>query len=132
MKSRNVSVPESLESTSVAVGKDIFNKSDLLDRIGGRSDLLPRLLSLFLANVDDILVRLDGVIAGMDSVEARKLSHTLKGVAANMGAERMCAVSVKLEAFAGKEELAKFAEEMHYLRAEYELFKSVVQSRFLG
>ncbi len=127
MKSRNLSVPEGLESTSMADGQDIFNKSALLDRVGGRADLLPRLLSMFLPTVDDILVRLDGVVAGKDSVEARKLSHTLKGVAANIGAERMCAVSVKLEAFARKEELTKFAEEMQYLRAEYELFKSVVQ-----
>lgn len=127
MNSQDVSVSAGLESPFVEIGQDIFNKAALLDRIGGRSELLPRLLTMFFSTVDEILVRLDGIVAEKDNIEAGKQAHTLKGVAANVGAERMCAVVLKLEAFARKEELAEFAKEMQYLRAEYELFKSVAQ-----
>ncbi|GEM_PF-5824441 len=113
------------ESPVVTVERVIFDRTALLDRIGGQAALLPRLLALFVSTVDDTLACLERSAAAADAVEARKLTHTLKGVAANIGADRMHAVILELETFARKGEVASIVSGLERLRGEYELFKSV-------
>lgn len=125
MNNRKMRVCVVEESVSMASCREIFNKNFLLERIGGQAALMPRLLTMFVSTVDEILVCLERSLADKDSSEVRKQTHALKGVAANVGADRMYAVVAELETIAGKEELAEFAREMHQLRAEYELFKSI-------
>lgn len=113
------------ESPVVAVERVIFDRTALLHRIGGQAALLPRLLALFVSTVDDTLACLERSAAAADAVEARKLTHTLKGVAANIGADRMHAVILELETFARKGEVASIVSGLERLRGEYELFKGV-------
>jgi two-component system sensor histidine kinase/response regulator len=113
------------ESPVVAVERVIFDRTALLQRIGGQAALLPRLLALFVSTVEDTLACLERSAAAADAVEARKLTHTLKGVAANIGADRMHAVILELETFARKGEMASIVSGLERLRGEYELFKGV-------
>ncbi len=125
MNTRKMHVCVVEESASMASSREIFNKKVLLERIGGQAALMPRLLTMFFSTADEILACLERSLAEKDSNEVRKQAHALKGVAANVGADRMYAVVAELETIAGKEELAEFAREMHQLRAEYDLFKSI-------
>lgn len=110
----------------VAAGEGVvFDRTALIGRIGGQAALLPRLLALFGSTVDDILDCLERSAAAADAAEVRTLAHTLKGVAANMGADRMHAVTVELEAHARQGDVASVVSGLERLRGEYELFKEV-------
>lgn len=113
------------ESTMATGDRVVFDRTALLDRIGGQAALMPRLLALFCSTVDDSLGCLERSAAAADAAEARKLAHTLKGVAANIGADRMHAVIVELETSARKGDVAAIVSGLERLRGEYELFKDV-------
>jgi len=52
---------------------------------------------MFIATVDETLALMEKSAAEKDADESRRLSHTLKGVAANMGADRMYAIIAEIE-----------------------------------
>ena len=79
---------EGIDGVDVAAG---------LARVLGREKVYATLLESFLQGHADDVQRIRGVLAAGDTKAAERLVHTLKGVAANLGAENLQSVAESLE-----------------------------------
>jgi HPt (histidine-containing phosphotransfer) domain-containing protein len=73
---------------------------DQLARTVGSPEALASLADTFLADTESILGGLGGAIARRDSVEVRRLAHSLKSTAASFGATELSTLSRRLEELA--------------------------------
>lgn len=85
-----------------ATGPDLpplqgFDQERALYRVGGNIDLYHRLLRSFLHTQADALERLDQALRRESPAEARHIAHTVKGVAANLGATALADTAACLE-----------------------------------
>ena len=106
----------------------IFDRAAFLARLGGQEKQLGLFLTLFRKTVDDNLPGLCAAAAAGDAELVRKGAHLLKGVSANVGADRMQRVSDELELCARQGELAAFEGKAEQLLREYQVFKEVAGS----
>ena len=77
-----------------------------LRRVAGNRALYAKLLGKFLAGQNDAVERVRTALATASQDDAVRHAHTLKGVAANLGAERIASESAALEAALRKGEVA--------------------------
>lgn len=86
-----------LNDTDLSTWPDLpgFNRTAGLENVGGNSRLLHTLLGKFHRDFSDYPHRLQEAMKQSNRTEARRLVHTIKGVAANLGA-----VAVQQEAIA--------------------------------
>jgi CheY-like chemotaxis protein len=78
-----------MEPSSPPVGLDAlegFDREGALKRMGGNAELYKRLLRSLLNTQSDAVERLDQALKRHDLGEAERIAHTVKGVAANLGA----------------------------------------------
>ena len=75
--------------------KKYINVDDALRRIGGNFDLYKRLLARFVAGSN--LEALESALLRGDMEESAHLTHTLKGVSANLSLNGIRAASIDLE-----------------------------------
>ncbi|GFO60261.1 hypothetical protein GMST_25860 [Geomonas silvestris] len=82
-----------------------FDLAQALKRLGGNRSLLVKLLKEFETDFTGVLEELKGALARGENEPARRLSHTLKGVAGNLSATYVHAAALGLErAIAGAED----------------------------
>jgi HPt (histidine-containing phosphotransfer) domain-containing protein len=74
-----------------------FDLEMALRRLDGNRDLLARLLLGFAEEQSAVLTQLDALVQAGDEAQAVILLHTLKGVAANLGAEALAEAARQLE-----------------------------------
>ncbi len=75
----------------------VFNRGELLDRLGGKEELLREVIQAFLK---DVPVRMENLKKGVSEGEGAAVvyqAHTVKGAAANIGAERVRETAWELE-----------------------------------
>ncbi|MES9904287.1 MAG: response regulator, partial [Sedimenticola sp.] len=83
-----------------------------LQRIGGNRKLFQKLLRDFLGNHGDSVRELEDALAAERNDEARRMAHTIKGVAGTLGAERLYLKAADLErAIATAEEIPRKMDE---------------------
>ena len=68
-----------------------------LSRVRGNFNLYVSLLKSFLSKNRDMAAKVDHAIGHFDKGQVRQLAHSIKGVAANLGADRLAAVAAELE-----------------------------------
>ncbi len=87
------------ESTLVALPESLppFDLRTALARTGGKPALLRRLLLRLPGEFGDSTARIEGCLDRGDLAEARRLAHTLKGVAATLGASALTAAAQATE-----------------------------------
>ena len=93
--------------------------ADGLNRVNGKQDLYKKILRQFRASNVDTVDNLETALSMGDDMTACRLAHTVKGVAANIGAVQLAVVAAELEsALMGKgigfddALLAKFGESL--------------------
>lgn len=69
-----------------------------LRRVNGKRDILNHMLKLFVRDYATFDIQLEQSLAGGDYQLARRLTHTLKGVASNLSAAELAAMATELEA----------------------------------
>ena len=74
-----------------------FNTDSVLQRLNGNRELLHRLLRTFAEEQGDAAHRLKTLLATGDTPQALHLLHTVKGVAANLGAHPLAQAAASLE-----------------------------------
>ncbi len=99
-----------------------FDRSGLLERLGGRSDMVETFVGLFKKNTDSFLIALRGALDRVDPDQVRIQAHTIKGAAANIAALRMQQTAAAIEVEAKKGSLEGVAELVHQLQDEFEEF----------
>lgn len=105
----------------------LFNRSELLERLGGRSDLMPKFLSMFTASVTEALLRLKSAVECRDAGEIHRHAHTIKGAAANIGAPRIRDKAAMIDEMAKSVELNCIVQQMELLVSEFEQFRDEVK-----
>ncbi|MBA4393679.1 MAG: hypothetical protein C0407_09020 [Desulfobacca sp.] len=92
-----------LDSLQVEEIKAVFNEEELMERLMGDKDLAQLVLTGFLEDIPIQIQKLRGQLEEGQSLGVGKQAHTIKGAAANVGANSLREVAFELEQ-AGKEE----------------------------
>jgi PAS domain S-box-containing protein len=80
----------------------VFDREELLSRVGGDTALMFELVGLFQSDVPALFADIRQGVSSADWAGVARASHTLKGVCANIGAHRATRAALALE-LAGKE-----------------------------
>jgi len=75
----------------------VFDKEELLRRLGGNATVLPRLLAMFTNNAAGFLKALRQAINEGNDEQVRIQAHSIKGAAANISAHKMQETAALLE-----------------------------------
>ena len=82
----------------------VFNRAELLERVGGREELLGKFIGMFTRNVSSYMEALMSAAEQGDGEQVRIQAHTIKGAAGNISASRMreTAISIEISAREGR------------------------------
>lgn len=124
-------------SIPVAVGSEVtqneldpavavFAQNELLERLGGRLEMVPRFVGLFCKGV---LPELDGLVAALEAENAdavRRHAHAIKGSAGNIAALRIQWTAALMEKIAKEGNLTEVPQQLATLQLEYLAFTETV------
>jgi HPt (histidine-containing phosphotransfer) domain-containing protein len=77
-----------------------FDRREMLERLGGREELLGRFIDMFTRNVSGYVDKLQTALEQGDCEQVRLQAHTIKGAAANISARRLRKSAIIMENFA--------------------------------
>ena len=75
----------------------VFDRAGFLNRMMGDRDLVRAVVDGFLGDVPSRLAALEASFAGNDATGLTREAHSIKGAAANMGAEALRQAAAKVE-----------------------------------
>jgi signal transduction histidine kinase/CheY-like chemotaxis protein/HPt (histidine-containing phosphotransfer) domain-containing protein len=75
----------------------LFDRAGLLKRVSGDDEFARELLAEFVRDAEQQVIRLRAAVTGEESKLISELAHTVKGAAANVGAEGVRAAALELE-----------------------------------
>ena len=104
----------------------IFDRNELLERLGGREEMLGRFIDMFSRNVDGYMTLLMSAVEAGDSEQVRIQAHTIKGAAANIAARRVRETAFAIETHAREGSVSEAVVLLQQLRAEVDAFKQAV------
>jgi HPt (histidine-containing phosphotransfer) domain-containing protein len=78
-------------------GEQVFDYVNLLNRLGGRRDTIPRFLELFRNGIAHQRQELESAASSGDPEAVRVTAHAIKGAAANIAALRVYEVAARIE-----------------------------------
>lgn len=102
----------------------VFNRSELLFRLGGAADVIDRIVSLSVTSLSDHVPKLAEAVSCGDAGGIRYHSHTISGVAANVSAEKLRAIAARMEELAKAGSLADMGSLLDGLEAAFRSFKA--------
>ncbi|MBI2355182.1 MAG: response regulator [Deltaproteobacteria bacterium] len=105
----------------------VFDRDALLGRLGGKSEMIPRFTAMFAGSVTSALERLHEAMASGDADQLHRQAHTIKGAAANIGAERLRGCAIRLDELAKSREIDDAPALLEELESEFDLFMNEVQ-----
>ncbi len=82
-----------------------FDRSEMLDRMGGDEELLQEIVSLFLDEYSTMLAELRQAVSGADPQRIERSAHALKGALLNMSAVPAAELAQQLESMGNRGEL---------------------------
>jgi CheY-like chemotaxis protein/HPt (histidine-containing phosphotransfer) domain-containing protein len=126
--SRDGKTEESTAPVSVSPDEVVFDRSALLERLGCDQAFCDELLDLFTQDTPDQIKRLRQALEADDYDLVERLAHTVRGSAANLGAETLSQVAGGIEEAVRKSELDEVSRLAEKLEGEFERFKTVVSS----
>jgi signal transduction histidine kinase/CheY-like chemotaxis protein/PAS domain-containing protein/HPt (histidine-containing phosphotransfer) domain-containing protein len=97
----------------------VWNRYAMLDRLMGNEVMAERLRKMYLREMPDRMSELASALAEADGAAASDLAHSLKGASAQMGAERVEALSRAIEAAAANGDLSGASAKMDELEVAF-------------
>ncbi|MDR2820322.1 MAG: Hpt domain-containing protein [Desulfovibrio sp.] len=79
------------------MSEEILDWQEAIARVLNKRDLYVKLLNKFIDSEKDSSSRVEQALKSGDTEEARKIVHTTKGAAANLGAKALAASALELE-----------------------------------
>lgn len=110
------------------MGEMIFDKQDALRRLDGDEALLNIVVETFLDDIPCQIEALRDAIAADNAQEARRLTHSLKGASANIGATRLQNVAMEMEERMKAGALAEIGPSLTVFIQAFEEFKRYIQA----
>ena len=104
----------------------IFAQNELLERLSGRAEMIPRFVGLFCKGVAPELEGLVSSLAAADADGVRRHAHAIKGSSGNIAAQRMHQTAALMEKAAKEGDLTEAPEWLARLQQEYREFAAVV------
>jgi signal transduction histidine kinase/DNA-binding response OmpR family regulator/HPt (histidine-containing phosphotransfer) domain-containing protein len=104
----------------------IFGQEDLLERLGGKHEMVSKFLDMFINNSAGYLGGLRQAIESDNQEQVRIQAHTIRGAAANISAYRIKETATALEVTASEGNHGRWCELLARLESEYEEFKTFV------
>ena len=104
----------------------IFAQNELLERLGGRAELIPRFVELFCKGAVPELEGLSTALAAADVDGVRRHAHAIKGSSGNIAAQRMHQTAVLIEKAAKEGDLAEAPDLLARLQQEYREFVEAI------
>ena len=104
---------------------EIFNKSELLNRIENDNDLLKIVLNTFIESTPQYLKEIEAAIENNDSEIIRVQAHTVKGSSGNVSAPLMMHTAHEIEKAGKIGDIATSRKLLQKLEKEFEMFKEV-------
>jgi CheY-like chemotaxis protein/HPt (histidine-containing phosphotransfer) domain-containing protein len=92
-----VAEPEQVASENTI---PVFDRQELLERLGGREEMLGRFIDMFSENVAEYMVALGLAVENRDQEQLRIQAHTIKGAAGNISARRVRETASAIETHA--------------------------------
>ncbi|HCE66520.1 MAG: hypothetical protein A2X82_05000 [Geobacteraceae bacterium GWC2_55_20] len=105
---------------------EIFDQKELLERLGGRSEMVPRFIGLFCKGV---LPQLEGLATSLEAEDpeaVRRHAHAIKGSAGNIAAQRIHQMAAMIEKTAKEGDLTETPQRFAMLQLEYSAFIEAV------
>lgn len=100
----------------------VFAKIDLMERLGGKEEMIPRFVGLFRKGFVPQLEGLEAALAGGDADGVRRHAHAIKGSAGNIAAMRLHETAARLEKEAKAGDISCASEGIELLKKEYREF----------
>ncbi|NTV51470.1 MAG: response regulator [Candidatus Firestonebacteria bacterium] len=114
-------------SSETPVGVEThFQRSMLLERLGGDEDLLLEIVGIYLDDAPRQLQRLRELAAKREAEAFRDQAHTLKGASGNAGAAELQASAYRLETAGGQEDWPSIDRWLPELNAQFERFREFI------
>ena len=104
----------------------VFARNELLERLGGRSEMIPRFVDLFCKGVVPQMEGLEAALAAGDADGVRRHAHAIKGSAGNIAALRMHETATMIEKSANECDLTGAPKRFALLQEEYREFIEAV------
>jgi len=123
----NTSVQEDFQvaSTDAATEKkEVFQKAELLERVGEDHDLMRELLKEVLEALPNRLDDIKKAQENNNAKEIHSLAHSIKGMAGNIAAPRLKETAYKLETLGANRDLSGVEELISELENEIEFLKT--------
>jgi CheY-like chemotaxis protein len=124
-ESVNVASEAQTENSSNSTNQ-AFNSAALLDRVGGDIATFTKLISLFQTRAPEYLAVIEKAIACSDYRQLRHEAHSLKGAAANMGADRAAELASLIEKAVVEKDMESIRPLMERLTQEMERLKQAL------
>jgi CheY-like chemotaxis protein/HPt (histidine-containing phosphotransfer) domain-containing protein len=100
----------------------VFAQKELLERLGGRSEMIPRFVGLFYKGVLPEMEGLVATLAAEDADGVRRHAHAIKGAAGNIAALRIHQTAAMIEKEAKEGDLTMAPQRLAVLQQEYLTF----------
>jgi HPt (histidine-containing phosphotransfer) domain-containing protein len=104
----------------------VFDRDELLERLGGREEMLGRFIDMFNRNVAGYMEALIKAVEQGDGEQVRIQAHTIKGAAANISARRVRETATAMETHAREGRIDDAAALMQQLKDDVEKFQHEV------
>jgi len=103
----------------------IFDRDALLNRLLGNESVIEPILHEFMKSTTSLMLELKTALDNADTAVAERLSHTIKGSAANIGAEVIRKTAFEMENLAKNGNLNSIEEFLPVLQANFDEFKQL-------
>ncbi len=110
--------------------EQIFNHQELVERLGGKSEMVPRFIGFFCKSTGPHLEALQASIIEQDATAIQRASHAIKGASGNISAQRMHKLASRLEQIAKSGDLQ--AAQQHFSALQSEYIKFLDEAAALG
>ena len=126
-KTSSSSVPA--EGKKETDSDEVFNFQETLDRLEGDVELCKEIMSLFLENSPEDVIRIRNAVMGKDTDELYRRSHALKGSAANFTAARVVEAAHRLEKMGETHNLENSTDAFNVLETEISRLQSALEKQ---
>ncbi|MEZ4524315.1 MAG: AAA family ATPase [Desulfobacterales bacterium] len=121
---------DSLKTETCSLSAEIFNRADFLRRLGGDEGIMRRILSGIPENLAGGIRKLRSAAEENDAEKIQFYAHSIRGISANISAERIRDAACEIENAGKKGETDTVRALTDRLEREADAFRSVISAMF--